>query len=290
MADTSFITWVQQYASPLLDGFFKAITAVGSAEYYILVIPLLFWLYDKKFALRLGGYFLGNAWLNSFVKYIFQIPRPPLTLHRVEQGGFSFPSGHAQGSAGFWGYLAVQLRRPWAYVGAALVCVLVSFSRIYLGVHFPRDIVVGIALALVWLFVYELIARKTRLEVKPWQWYLGSLLLCALLLLLHPVGDGPMLAGFLLSALWGYRLEGDKVKFSLRGLPWHNVLKVIIGLAVLLGLHSGLKPILVGIAGGPAPDTALYGIITFCRYFTMGGWVTLLAPLTFKRMGLYKKN
>lgn len=290
MADTSFIIWVQQYASPLLDSFFKAVTAIGSAEYYILIIPLLFWLYDKKFALRLGGFFLGNAWLNSFFKYIFQFSRPPLTLHKVVQGGFSFPSGHAQGSAGFWGYLAVQLRRPWGYTVAAALCALVSFSRIYLGVHYPRDIVFGILLALGWLFIYEVIAHKVQRQLSPWQWYLGSLFLSTFLLFLHPVGDGPMLAGFLLSSLLGYRLEGDRVKFRVKGLPWHTFFKVVIGLAVLLGLHSGLKPIFLGLAGQPAPDTALYGVATFGRYFVMGGWVTLLAPFTFKKLGLYKKD
>ena len=135
--DTSFIEWVQGFSTPLLDSLFKAITFLGNAEYYILVIPLLFWLYDKRFALSFGIFFLGNAWLNSLAKYIFRFTRPPLALHKIEQGGFSFPSGHAQGSAGFWGYLAVQVKRPWFYLAGAVLTLLVAFSRIYLGVHFP---------------------------------------------------------------------------------------------------------------------------------------------------------
>lgn len=290
MTDTSFITWIQQFSSPLLDAFFKAITFMGNAEYYILIIPLLFWLYDKKFALRFGVFFLCNAWLNSFIKHIFQVARPPIELHKIQQGGYSFPSGHAQGSTGFWGYLAVQVKRTWAYIVAAIPCSLVAFSRIYLGVHFPHDILAGILIAIIWVVIYEFITRKVKLKLNLWQWFLASLALCALLLLLHPGGDSPLLAGFLLSSLWGYRLETDLVNFNVKGYWWQNVIKALLGTAVLFGLHSGLKPILLTLFNNPAGDTAFYYAATFCRYFIMGLWVSLLAPLSFKALGLYKKE
>jgi len=290
LTDTSFITWIQQFSSPLLDIFFKAVTFMGNAEYYILIIPLLFWLYDKKFALRFGVFFICNAWLNSFIKDIFQVTRPPIELHKIQQGGYSFPSGHAQGSTGFWGYLAVQVKRPWAYIVAAILCSLVAFSRVYLGVHFPLDILAGILIAIVWIVIYDFITRKVKLKLNLWQWFLASLALCALLLLLHPGGDSPLLAGFLLSSLWGYRLETDLVNFNVKGYWWQNVIKALLGTAVLFGLHSGLKPILLTLFNNPAGDTAFYYAATFCRYFIMGLWVSLLAPLSFKALGLYKKE
>lgn len=290
MTDTSFITWIQQFSSPLLDAFFKAVTFMGNAEYYILVIPLLFWLYDKKFALRFGVFFLGNAWLNSFVKYIFRVTRPPLELHKIEQGGYSFPSGHAQGSTGFWGYLAVQIKRPWAYIAAAILCLLVAFSRVYLGVHFPHDILAGILIAIAWIVIYEFLTRKVKLKLNLWQWFLASLALCAVMLLLHPTGDGPLTAGFMLSVLWGYRLEQDFVRFKVKGLWWHNVSKALLGIAVLFILHSGLKPILLSLFNNPAKDTSFYYAATFCRYFIMGLWVSLLAPISFKALGLEQKE
>jgi len=290
LTDTSFITWVQQFSSPVLDALFKAVTFMGNAEYYILVIPLLFWLYDKKFALRFGVFFLGNAWLNSFIKHIFQVTRPPVELHKIEQGGYSFPSGHAQGSTGFWGYLAVQIKRPWAYIVAAILCVLVAFSRVYLGVHFPHDILAGILIAIVWIVIYEFITRKVKIKLNLWQWFVASLALCVIMLLLHPSGDGPLTAGFMLSVLWGYRLETDFVRFKVRGRWWQNIIKALLGIAVLFILHSGLKPILLSLFNNPAKDTSFYYVATFCRYFIMGWWVSLLAPLSFKKLGLYPKE
>jgi membrane-associated phospholipid phosphatase len=288
--DTSFIEWVQDFSTPLLDSLFKAITFLGNAEYYILVIPLLFWLYDKRFALSFGIFFLGNAWLNSLAKYIFRFTRPPLALHKIEQGGFSFPSGHAQGSAGFWGYLAVQVKRPWFYLAGAVLTLLVAFSRIYLGVHFPRDIIVGILLAAAWLAVYEFLARRIRVKLARWQWFLGSLVLSAALLLLHPAGDSPMLSGFLLGALWGYRIEEDWVKFSVKGNWWQNAVKIALGIGVLFGLQTGLKSVLLSLLGHPEPETTLQYGATYLRYCAMGWWVTLLAPLSFKALSLYKKD
>ncbi|HOC06337.1 MAG: phosphatase PAP2 family protein [Bacillota bacterium] len=290
MLDTTFITWVQQFSTPLLDGFFKAVTFLGDAEYYILVIPLLLWLYDKKFALRFGVFFLGNAWINSFLKHIFQIVRPPVSLHKIEQGGYSFPSGHAQGSTSFWGYLAVQIKRPWAFVVAAILSLLVAFSRVYLGVHFPHDILAGILIGIIWIVLYEFLYRKIKIKFSLWQWFLASLALCAVMLLLHPVGDGPLAAGFLLSALWGYRLEADYVRFNVKGHWWQNVIKASLGIAVLFALHSGLKPILLSLFANPLEATPLYYTATFCRYFILGWWVALLAPLCFKALRLYRRD
>jgi len=286
MSDPSFIIWIQEFSSPLLDSFFKAITFLGNEEYYILSIPLLFWLYDKKFALRFGIFFLFNAYLNSFIKHIFKVPRPPQELHKIEQGGYSFPSGHAQGNTAFWGYLAVQIKRRWAYVVAAVLFCLVAFSRVYLGVHFPSDIIVGILVGLAWIVVYELIARKVRLKLKRWQWFLGSFALCAILLAIHPVGDGPLTIGFMLGALWGYRLEADFVGFQVRGSWWQNILKTVLGLTGLLALRMGLKPVLLAVLGNPEEGMVTYHAATFIRYFVLGLWVSMAAPWLFRFLGL----
>jgi membrane-associated phospholipid phosphatase len=286
MTDASFIIWIQQYANPVIDAFFKAVTFLGNEEYYILSIPLFFWLYDKRFAMRFGLFFLLNAYINSFIKHIFKVPRPPLKLHKIEQGGYSFPSGHAQGNTSFWGYLAVQVRKPWAYIVAAVLICLVAFSRVYLGVHFPHDIIVGVLIGIAWIAIYEFLARRIKWQLTRLQWFLVSLGLCAVLLAIHPTGDGPLTMGFMLGALWGYRLEKDFVGFSEKGNWWRNILKAAIGLAGLFALRMGLKPVLLLAFGHPEEGTALYHAATFLRYFLIGLWVTLAAPWVFRLIGL----
>lgn len=290
MSDSSFIIWIQQYSSPLLDSFFKAVTFLGNEEYYILTIPLLFWLYDKKFALRFGLFFLFNAYLNSFLKYIFKIPRPPLELHKIEQGGYSFPSGHAQGNTGFWGYLAVQLKKPWAYISGAVIFCLVAFSRVYLGVHYPSDIIIGILVGLLWIAVYEIIARKVKVQLNLWQWFLASSVFCGIMLAIHPVGDGPLTMGFMLGALWGYKVEADFVGLNVRSNWWHGIIKTVFGLVGLLALKEFGKILLLELMGNPEEGVPLYHATTFIRYYLMGIWVTLAAPWLFRLIRLEKKD
>ena len=283
MADTSFIIWVQQFSTPLLDNVFQALTFLGDEEYYILTIPMFFWLFSKKFAMRFAIFFLLNTYLNSILKHTFDVSRPPMELRKVEASGYSFPSGHAQGNTSFWGYLAVQINRPWTYVVAAVLFSLVAFSRVYLGVHFPRDIIVGIMVGLAWIGLYENINRRVKLELTRSQWMLASLALSALLLIIPPAGDGPLM-GFLLGALWGYRLEADFVGFKERGHWWQSIIKVSVGLAVLYNLYFVKTQLIMPLfdpASGLTDEVA-----SFLLYLIMGLWVTLGAPWLFKALGL----
>jgi len=263
---------------------------MGDEEYYILTIPLLFWLYNKKFALRFGAFFLLNAYINSFIKHIFATPRPPMELRKITQEGYSFPSGHAQGNTSFWGYLAVQVKKRWAYITATVLFCLVAFSRVYLGVHFPIDIIFGILIGLAWITIYELIARKVKIELSLGQWFLASLGFCAIMLLLHPKGDGPLTMGFLLGALWGYRLEADFVGFEIKGNWWQNIVKTVVGLAGLMALRIVLKPVFMSVLGNPEEGLLLYHAATVLRYFFLGIWVALAAPWLFKLLRLEKKS
>lgn len=290
MSDPSLIIWIQQFSSPLLDTIFKGITFLGNEEYYILSIPLLFWLYDKKSALRFGAFFLFSAYINSFIKHIFKVPRPPLELHKIEQGGYSFPSGHAQGNTSFWGYLAVQIKKKWAYIIAAVLFCLVAFSRVYLGVHFPSDIIAGIIIGLLWIALYELAMSKIKLKLNRWQWFLASLGLCVIMLIIHPRGDGPLTAGFLLGALWGYRLEADFVGFNVKANWWQNIIKAFVGLVGLFAVRMGLKPVLMALMGNPEEGAALFHGATVIRYFFMGIWVALAAPWFFRLIGLENRD
>ena len=172
-----------------------------------LALPIVYWLIDKHFGFRFSVFFVFSAYLNSGVKHIFQTERPPRELRLVTQEGYSFPSGHAQGSTAFWGFLALKLKTPLAAAGAALMIALISFSRIYLGVHWPMDVLGGLTIGLVLLFAYSRIAHIDFLKTSLRTWILGSIAAAVILYILHPTGDGPMTVGFLLGALIGYRLE-----------------------------------------------------------------------------------
>ncbi|MFC1760215.1 phosphatase PAP2 family protein, partial [Candidatus Neomarinimicrobiota bacterium] len=84
---------------------------------------------------------------------MFQTARP-LGVALIEQGGFSFPSGHAQGSTTLWLMLALLIRKKWINYLTAIMIILVSLSRLYLGVHYPIDILGGVLIGMGIVLVY----------------------------------------------------------------------------------------------------------------------------------------
>lgn len=273
------IIWAQQYAAPALTAFFKAITFLGSLEFYMLAIPIIYWLFDKHFGFRFAIFFTLSAYINSGTKFIFKTERPPLNLRLVTQEGYSFPSGHAQGSTAFWGFLALKLQESRAFILSAIMILLISFSRIFLGVHWPADIIGGIALGLFLLFTASRFAAFDPLKIPLKRWILSSLALTAFLYALHPAGDGPMTAGFLLGTLLGYRWEMIYVNFQENASTLQNIFKVIIGIGILFALRIVLKPVVSWLP---------VNLATIIRYTCLGLWASLGAPFIFMQLKLFK--
>jgi len=101
-------------------------------------------------------------------------------------------------------------------VEAAVLIFLISFSRIYLAVHWPIDVLGGVAIGLLLLVAYSPLAQIDLLKIRLRTWIVGSIIAAAILYLLHPAGDGPLTVGFLLGALIGYRLELLYIQFKKR--------------------------------------------------------------------------
>src|SRR5690606_22282527 len=128
------------------------------------LLPALFWIVDKRLATRLIPLFLVSIWINSLIKTVVAEPRPfdPRVVVLAASDGFAFPSNHAQAAAVLWGGLAALSRRPRLFWGAALLVIGIGFSRVYLGVHFPHDVIAGWLIGLALLLAY--LAALSRLE------------------------------------------------------------------------------------------------------------------------------
>ncbi|MBV9467811.1 MAG: phosphatase PAP2 family protein, partial [Abitibacteriaceae bacterium] len=151
-----FLQSVGHWPRPLMLFF----SFLGTEYFYLLIMPALLWCVDARLGVRLGILFLLSASFNSILKLVFHAPRP-FWLER-KAGGFEFessfgiPSGHAQNSMAVWGFLAAKQRV--GKVWAAVIIFLIGLSRLYLGVHFPTDVLAGwvIGGALLWAFLrYE---------------------------------------------------------------------------------------------------------------------------------------
>jgi membrane-associated phospholipid phosphatase len=165
------VLWLQRF-SPALDLPFKAFTFLGEEEFLILFIPFVFWCLDRRSGARLAFLFLFSAFVASVIKVLTAEPRPFLYDARVqklfEAGGYGFPSQHTQSTLVVWGFLAITFKRAWLWVLAGILVVFVPLSRIYLGVHYPSDVLGSLTFAALWLLVVFVIRdRYARRAGQP---------------------------------------------------------------------------------------------------------------------------
>ena len=142
----------------------KLFSFLGSEPFFLLLLPLVYWNIDRRIGARLGILLICSVVLNDIIKVAFALPRPlwaPGIQPLSSEVSFGFPSGHAQSTAALWTFVALQTRRPRLWVALAFVLlILVALSRLYLGAHYPLDVVGGA------LIGYGLLAIFLRAE-KP---------------------------------------------------------------------------------------------------------------------------
>lgn len=146
-----------QRLSPALDFPMQFFTFLGKVEFFMLFLPLIYWVVNAQFGFRVFILFLTTNLVSLGFKQFFHQPRPywigdvqPLSGEPT----YAFPSSHASVSMSIWGFLAYQVQRRWMWISAAALIFLISISRLYLGVHFPQDILFGWVIGLVVLYVY----------------------------------------------------------------------------------------------------------------------------------------
>jgi membrane-associated phospholipid phosphatase len=268
--------FLQSIRTDFLNQLFIVFTMLGEETFFMAVVCLVYWCLDKRFGYKIGFAYLSSGVLNSSLKNLFQVPRPfdvdpTLQPMRLESAtGASFPSGHTQLAAAFWTSLALQFRRKWLYAVSAVLVLMVAFSRMYLGVHTLLDVSVGAVLGIAWVFVSNWLFEAAERTGK--RWIMPVLSIPALVgLAFFPDADYYKIVGTFAGFSLGYFVESAWIRFPVRTAWWKQVLKFVLGMAVLVGLKGGLKAVL--------PETLASDLL---RYFTMTVWVTVAAPLLFK--------
>lgn len=277
---------VQLMHGPVLDAIFEAITFMGNEEFFLILLPLIFWCVDFAVGARLAFAFLLSTYDNVGIKDLFAHPRPferDPTVQLYDAEGYGLPSGHSQSAVVVWGIIAASFRKAWLWVVAILMMILIGFSRIYLGVHFPTDVLCGWTVGAILLAVY--LVLEPRIEAWLKQAGLAAQLALAViaplaLLLLHPTKDTTSSMAVLMGMGVGVALTRQMISFSTAGPLWQRGVRFLVGAIVLLVLYVGLKLVF------PAEGESLYLVMRTVRYALMGLWAALGAPWLFLRLRL----
>ena len=145
--------FLQQFSNNFLDNLNLLITTIGDEIFFLVVAMVVFWCVDKRFGFKLINVYLLGCIVMSAMKNIVRRPRP-FEETRVQsigerESGYSFPSGHTAGAMSVWGSAGYLWRKNrWILGLMVLLVVLVAFSRNYIGVHTPQDVIVSIIIGL----------------------------------------------------------------------------------------------------------------------------------------------
>jgi membrane-associated phospholipid phosphatase len=157
--DAPLMLAIHRLTTPWLTRIMWLVTQTGGPATFAILAAIAFWLWRQhrgSDALMLAISWAGAVLLSTALKLLFARPRPQVFPPLVPGSGFSFPSGHTLAAVGLYGMLAAILWRERHHVAAlfcALWVLLVGLSRVYLGVHYPSDVLASLTLGVIWVAV-----------------------------------------------------------------------------------------------------------------------------------------
>ncbi|MDK2897090.1 MAG: hypothetical protein PWP04_1210 [Candidatus Atribacteria bacterium] len=258
---------LQSISSPLLDRVMQGISFLGDGLFYLALLVFLYWRVSRKLAIRLATATLLSLYVNFLLKDFFAIPRPAGTGLRIleETIDFSFPSGHAQSVTSCFFFLAFYLRKTSLFILAGVLVFLVSFSRLYLGVHYLGDVLGGIALGFAFALGFWVFFKNCSLKFPSPLFGLLLIIPVSYALFFFASSHlGFVVAGALSGALVGYLLSlwiGLEEK-TLRTTTY------LLGIGGLIALYLGGKSV-------DLPSN----LWLFFRYFLLTIFATFIFPL-----------
>ncbi len=294
--DINILAWIAEHRTDWLTSLMSAVTFAGSEIFLIGIVCILYWCISRKTGDRMLLTLFSGIVVNQYLKVIFCVPRPWVRSERVkvvpsaieDATGYSFPSGHTANAVSTFGGISRIDRMKkygWIFWGIAI---LIGFSRMYLGVHTPQDVLVSLVLGAILIFLMEKL--NDALQKKPSLDIVISIAGIALGVGLclfayfrpYPDENGLKisfdtfkLAGASVGIMIGWVLERRTVKFEIPKEFLKKALRFIGGLLLVLLIMKGLKIALNSLFGELAGS--------FIRYFLVGIVATYVWPMIFHK-------
>lgn len=276
--NNEIIRTVQSLSNPILDQILKYITSFGGEVFFILAIALVYWCIDKKLGFKLLFILTTSMAINTSIKGILKIPRPigekGLRLIGEVPIGYSFPSGHTQVTTTFWVSLMKNIKNRYTYLIGTLMIILVGFSRIALGVHRPVDVIGGAFIGLFCVIFFGSLFENLDFHNYKFIVIIINIIILICLVFFREK-DYYIVAALYTSFSIAYYVEPIYIDFYEKAPILGQISKFTLGILLFLIIRIVLKLIF--------PN---FLIFTYLRYLILGLWMTLGAPIMFKKIGL----
>lgn len=286
--------------TPLLDKVLGLVTNLGGEIAFIAVAAIVYWCISKNCGLYMLTVGFSGTVINQFLKLWFRVPRPwvqdpnftIVESARAEATGYSFPSGHTQNAFAALGAPARFTKNIALRAVLIILIILIPFSRMYVGVHTPLDVGVSIIIGL--LLMFGLYPMFRDMDLKPGRVYaifaLFIIMAGAFVAFVEfynfPEDIDPdnyaeglknayMILFSAIAMLLAFHIDRKWTHFPTEAVWWAQIIKVVVGLGIALGIKIVLKNPLLSLFGG-------HSVADGIRYFILIVFAGIIWPLTFK--------
>ena len=285
--ELTFLKWLEGLRTGFLNAIFEGITMLGEETLIILLVVALWFAVDKKLAQQVFFVTATSLSVNGIVKNYAQVPRPftkGISCVRPDTAtGYSFPSGHTQGFATWSSFFAVKFKRTWLSILVGVLIVAVAISRLYLGAHYPSDVIVGIALGVGIAILGNYLFEKVK-DLK--KLYLGTLLILTPFIVCFLFVADPLFAdlfktfGMVGGMVVVSFLDEKTEPLSYDVVWWKKLIRIVLGVVLAVALKEAIKLVNV------FDVLQISLLIDAIRYFIVVMTVGYLCPMLFKKIKL----
>lgn len=307
---TYFFQGMGSWLLPVMEFF----SFCATEEFFMLVMPILYWCIDSAIGMRVGVVVMMSSSVVDVIKMACHLGRPYWMFPKVRayavETSFGLPSGHTQKAVAVWATMATSFKKSWLWIISIIMISMIALSRIYLGVHFLSDVLMGLVISVLLLILYLGLEGPVVCWAKRqpmWIIILASLMACLVPILISAAirnmnADWQVPRDWLVTDIDPFSLEGTLTLngtlfgmlvgyawlmraggFQTSGSPLQLILRYLLGVAGIFVIRYGLKYVF--------PESGDWGghALRFIRYGIIGLWVTALAPLLFIRLKLSQK-
>lgn len=291
---------IQSLRNDILTAIFTFFTVCTEVPVITVLSAILYWCVDKKSGQRIIFALSGSLNINGAMKNYIKMPRPigseGLESLRIETAtGYSFPSGHTQTCTTFWTSLMILFKKNWIYIVGIIMILGAGLSRLYLGVHWPTDVIggwiFGIILSIVFIKIFDYID-----ESKNYYILIGILAVFAVITFYIGGQDLYKMFGLYTGFVLGYIVEDTYIQFdtsivekrknifakktlSFEGIG-KKIIRFIIGLISLLAIYLLFKYLESAFMINKWED--IMNVFEYIKYTFIVFWGIAGAPVLFK--------
>lgn len=291
---------LESIRTPFFDKLMGLVTNLGGEAVFIVAAIIVFWCLNKSCGYYMMTVGFAGTIINQFLKLWFRIPRPwvkdpnftIVESARAEATGYSFPSGHTQNAFAVFGAPARFFKNTALRIIFIFLIALTAFSRMYVGVHTPLDVGVSLIVGTILVFViYPFFRDMDKSPKKVYIIFGIFIVLAAAFVAFVELYDFPadidaenyasglknayMILFCAIGLMLTFFIDTKYVHFHTQAVWWAQIIKVVVGLAILLALKSVLKAPLLALFGG---HSVAHGV----RYFIVILFAGIVWPMTFK--------